>query len=290
MAALHDFLFRICIYGRAPNGLRGSRSRLSINPDSGNEMDTIISVTHGKKNVIVATSYDHNEWFVATIEKIIIEAPQVKSFFFKTPRSLTHLAGQHYELRLTAVNGYQAARLYSAATAGDGGSILQLTIMEVLDGEVSPYVVKSLKVGDKVEIRGPFGHFFVWSPSNTRPVLLVGGGSGVIPMYAMFMAHQTSGSTTPMKLLYGTRHYEDILYKDALVNADNVTIALSQEISSDWQGLKTRIDEAIVRDILNGLDSPLCYVCGMSPFVDVASSLLLELGVPIKDIFTERFG
>ena len=253
-------------------------------------MATIITVIRGKKNATVTTSRNHNEWFVATAQQINPESSSVKSFFLKTPYPLTHDAGQHYELRLTAENGYQAARLYSAATAGDGSTILQLTIMEVLDGEVSPYVVNNLKVGDKVEIRGPFGHFFIWTPTTDRPVLLMGGGSGVIPMHAILMANRASNSSALMKLLYSARRYEDILFKDDFTNQDDVTITLTQETSPTWQGLQTRINETIVRDILKDLQAPLCYICGMSPFVDAASSILLGLGIPANDIFTERFG
>ena len=224
------------------------------------------------------------------VQEIVTESPSVKSFFLQTPYPLTHDAGQHYELRLTAENGYQAARLYSAATAGDGGTILQLTIMEVPDGEVSPYVVSNLKVGDEVEVRGPFGSFFVWSPRVDRPVLLIGGGSGVIPMHAILTANRASGSSAPMKLLYSARRYEDILFKDDFTNKDDVTITLTQETATTWQGHNSRINETIVRDVLKDLQAPLCYICGMSPFVDAASSILLGLGIPSQDIFTERFG
>jgi len=250
-------------------------------------MGTIIMATLGKKSATVITN---NTWLVATVEKISIESPMVKSYFFRMPQPVNHLAGQHYELRLTAENGYQAARLYSAAAASDGSTLLQLSIMDVVDGEVSPYIFKQLKVGDEVEIRGPFGKYFVWSPEETRPILLVGGGSGVVPMHSMLSSHQKSGTTTPMKLLYSARHYDDILFKDDFLSSDDVIITLTQEQSKDWTGNTGRINSEMLSKVLEGLTSPLCYICGMSPFVDAVSNGLIELGVASENIKTERFG
>jgi len=253
-------------------------------------MGITIMVTLGKRNDIVTTKYNHNEWFVAVVEKIIVESPMVKSFYFHAPHELHHLAGQHYELRLTAENGYQATRVYSVASASNGDSLLQLTIMNVPDGEVSPYISEQLKVGDEVEIRGPFGKFFVWTSENTRPVLLIGGGSGVVPMHAFLSVHATSNSDVPMRLLYSARRYDDILYKDTFLNNENVHITLTQDEPVGWTGDLGRINESMVRNVLEGLDGPVCYICGMSAFVDAASNLLIELGIPAKDILTERFG
>jgi len=243
--------------------------------------------TLGKKSVIVTTN---NTWLVATVEKIIVESPMVKSYFFRMPHPVNHLAGQHYELRLTAENGYQAARLYSAAAASNSDTLLQLSIMSVANGEVSPYIFKQLKVGDEVEIRGPFGKYFVWSPEETQSVLLIGGGSGVVPMHAMLSAHEQSNSNAPMKLLYSARHYDDILFKDDFLSSKDVTITLTQEQLDNWRGNTGRINLEMLNEIIKNLDSPLCYICGMSPFVDAASNGLIELGIPAANIKTERFG
>ena len=238
----------------------------------------------------MSTKPSNNIWLTATVEKITPESPMVKSFFFKMPYLLTHKAGQHYEVRLTAENGYQAARLYSAATAGDKSTLLHLAIMDVENGEVSPYLFNDLKEGDEVEIRGPFGKFFVWTPEETRPILLVGGGSGVVPMHAIIAEHETTHTATPMHLIYSTRRFEDILFKDAFLNADTVSISLTQKPPSDWQGLTGRINISMFEEVLKNIENPLCYICGMSQFVDAASAILLELGIPAKDIKTERFG
>lgn len=233
---------------------------------------------------------NNNDWFVATVKEIIEETSNVKSFRFEAPHPLTHQAGQHYELRLTAENGYQAARLYSAATPGTGTKVLELTIMDVPDGEVSLFVTTELQEGDEVEIRGPFGKFFVWTAEETRPVLLIGGGGGVVPMHAILSSHQQSGSTSPMKLLYSTRHFDDIIYRDEFIASADVTITLTKEAPAHWMGLTGRINEQMIKTIIEGLDSPLCYICGMSPFVDAASDALVALNIPAADIKTERFG
>jgi ferredoxin-NADP reductase len=248
------------------------------------------TATRGKKNATVTSSRNLNEWFVAVVARIVEESPMVKSFFFTVPFTLTHKAGQHYELRLTAENGYQAARLYSAAAPATNSTELELSIMDVKGGEVSPYITEQLKVGDEVEIRGPFGKFFTWQPEVTRPVLLIGGGSGVVPLRSIYKAHADSTTKVPMRLLYSARHYDDILYKNEFVDNPDVFITLTQETSTEWQGSRGRISLEMVAENLKGLENPICFICGMSPFVDAASSFLLEQGIPASDIKTERFG
>jgi ferredoxin-NADP reductase len=163
--------------------------------------------------------------------------------------------------------------------------------MKVPEGEVSPYVVEKLQEGDKVELRGPFGRFFVWDPQNTQPILLVGGGSGIIPMHSIYRAHQESKSSAPMQVLYSSHTYEDILFKEDFLSQTDVTITLTRDVPPDWQGKKGRVDLEELKLVLSSLPSqPLCYICGMSPFVNAISEGLESLGVPSTSIRTERFG
>lgn len=246
----------------------------------------------GKRSAIVTTSPgSNNDWFVATVVSISPESPLVKTFVFETPHPINNIAGQHYELRLTAENGYQAARLYSSATEGKGEKKLTLTIMDVKNGEVSPYITEDLKIGDKVEIRGPFGKFFTWTPDETRPVLLVGGGSGVVPMHAIFTAHAESGSTAEMKMLYSSHTYEDVLYKDVFLHSPDVAVTITREPPKDWDGLTGRVTKDMLKSIVDSFDAqPICYVCGMSLFVDAITEALQAAGIPADVIKTERFG
>jgi len=233
------------------------------------------------------------EWFEAKVLDIITESPEVRTYILQQPTLLPHVAGQHYELRLTGEDGYQAARLYSAAPSKpeDAQDILRLSIQLVPPGEVSPYVHDVLAVGDSVEIRGPFGRFFVWRPTDPAPVLLIGGGSGVIPLAAILQAHQNAKSEAPIRLLYSSHTYDDIIYKDTLLDNPNVTITITKDTREDWHGNTGRISLELLREQLAHFDTPpICYVCGMSPFVSAINDGLQELGIPLSSIRTERFG
>lgn len=233
----------------------------------------------------------NNDWFEATVRSITVESPAVKTFTFDTPHPITNNAGQHYELRLTAENGYQAARLYSATKAGSGDRSLTLTIMDVPDGEVSPYVTEQLTIGDTVEIRGPFGKFFIWTAEEVKPALLIGGGSGVVPIHAIFTAHADSSSTAEMKVLYSSHTYADMLFKDVFLDSPDVTITLTRDHPKNWQGLTGRISPDMIKGILSSFENdPTCYVCGMSLFVDAVTEALQAAGIPASSIKTERFG
>ena len=247
---------------------------------------------HGKRSATVTTLVgSNNDWFITTVREVTEESPTVKSFVFDTPHPINNIAGQHYELRLTAENGYQAARLYSATRAGTGEKQLTLSIMDVKNGEVSPYISSRLKVGDQVEIRGPFGKFFTWTPEEYRSVFLIGGGSGVVPLHAIFTAHQNSGSEAEMKMLYSSHTYEDILFKDVFLTSKDTTITLTREHPKDWKGKTGRVTQDLIDDIVNSFDTePICYVCGMSLFVDAITEALQASGIPAGSIKTERFG
>ena len=231
---------------------------------------------------------DSNEWVEAKVVDITDENSTIKTYTFKTPRPFQNKAGQHYELRLTAEDGYQAARLYSAASTTDP---LKLTIQLVPNGEMTPYIHDILAVGDSVEIRGPFGRFFVWDESVQTPVLLIGGGSGIAPLATILQAHMQVKSDTPIHMLYSARTFDDILYKDVLVDNPNVTITLTAETPDDWQGKQGRISQSLLQELLQQFpEFPVVYVCGMSPFVSAVNDALQELGVPATLIKTERFG
>jgi ferredoxin-NADP reductase len=230
------------------------------------------------------------QWIEATVVDSITETPEVKSLILSSPDLLPHRAGQHYELRLTGEDGYQAARLYSGAPETDSKDTLRLTIQEVPDGEVTPYIHQTLAVGDKVEIRGPFGRFFVWRETDEQPVLLIGGGSGVIPLVSILEAHKRSGSATPMHLIYSSHTFDDIIYKDILLDNPSVTITLTTSAPKDWTGETGRISVPLLQNIIAGYpSSPIVYVCGMSRFVSAVNDALQTIGIPLSSIKTERF-
>jgi ferredoxin-NADP reductase len=234
-----------------------------------------------------------SEWFPATITHIVQETPTVKTFGFELPHPVQHMAGQHYEIRLTAPDGYQAARLYSAASVATGNNQLELTVALLPNGEVSPYMHHDARVGSQVEIRGPLGRFFVWEPSDIAPVFLVAGGSGVVPMRCILQAHARAQSTAPIHLLYSARTYDEIIYKTELLQAfkQYTTVTISDEQPVEWQGQTGRIDAAKLQQTLDTLPAnPICYLCGSTPFVEVIANTLVAMGVPADRIKAERFG
>lgn len=240
-------------------------------------------------------STEPSEWFPATITHIIQETPTVKTFRFAMPHPVSHQAGQHYEIRLTAPDGYQAARLYSAASMATGDNHLELTVALLPNGEVSPYMHHVAAVGTQVEIRGPLGKFFVWSSAQTTPVLLIAGGSGVVPMRCILQAHHHSNTNIPIHLLYSARTYAEIIYKNELLRspalADHTTVTVTDEHPTGWHGKTGRIDQAMVQEMLAGLPAtPICYLCGATPFVEAMAAILISLGIPTENIKAERFG
>ncbi len=204
-----------------------------------------------------------------------------------------HRAGQHLDVRLTAEDGYQAERSYSIASApGDG---VALTVERLDDGEVSPYLVDEVRDGDRVEVRGPIGGYFVWDGGEPEPVLLVGGGSGVVPLMAMARQRARVGSTAPMKLLLSSRTIEDVVYReelDALAgNGFEVVHTLTRSQPPGWGGYSRRIDPELLAEVAwPASESPRVYVCGSTRFVDAAADGLLQVGYDAGWIRTERFG
>ncbi len=244
--------------------------------------------TPGVNNATIPTD---GTWYEAELVQVRSAAYEVKTFTFRLPHPVQHLPGQHYELRLTAPDGYQAARLYSAASAANGSDLLELTIALSPEGEVTPYLHDHLKPGDRLEIRGPLGRSFVWDPAGTKPVLMLAGGVGVVPLRCMLQAHAQAKSSAMLRLLYSTRAERDIVYSDELLDDPRVMIALTREWPDDWQGIMGRIMRTNVRSVLDMLSGhPMCYVCGMTSFVEAANALLLDVGVPPMNIKAERFG
>ena len=247
-------------------------------------------------NVTTPTSKEVS-WMVGTVTQIRPEAPGLRSYCFEFEQPVSHDAGQHYEIRLTAEDGYQAARLYSAAMPANGsGRTLQLTIALMPYGEVSPYIFNHVKTGDRLEIRGPLGRYFVWTSEIDDPVLLVGGGTGVVPLRAIRTAHQQSGSKTSIRLVYSVKTYFDMAYKYELFPRQgqpsrDVIMTFTRQAPTDWAGFRGRIDRHMIWQILGMYKSqPATFVCGPTPMVESVSNLLVEAGVDPNKIKTERFG
>ena len=199
-------------------------------------------------------------------------------------------AGQHLDVRLRAEDGYEAQRSYSIASAP--GEPLAITVERLDDGEVSPYLVDEVRDGDVFEVRGPIGGYFVWDGDEPEPVLLVAGGSGVVPLYAMARHRAKVGATAPMRLLYSSRSWEDVIYRDELETLGlEVVHTLTRSQPPGWSGYSRRIDDELLREVAFPVDDgPRVYVCGSTRFVDAAADGLVRLGYDPVWIRTERFG
>jgi ferredoxin-NADP reductase len=223
-------------------------------------------------------------WQLATVTAIKPETPRVKSFRFELPMWMPHLPGQHYDVRLTAPDGYQAERSYSIASSPLDEGEIELTIDRLADGEVSPYFHDVVEQGDQVEVRGPFTSYFVWR--GEQPVLLVGGGSGVVPLMAMLRHRRRTMPDLPMRLVYSLRTAEDVIYADEL--DDDALLTFTREPPGDWTGHTGRIDGSLIAEAAFG--SGVAFVCGSNGFVESASQLVMEAGLGAGEIKTERFG
>ncbi|MGC4762960.1 ferredoxin reductase [Micromonospora sp. DT46] len=235
-------------------------------------------------------------WRVARLCERRVETPTAHTLVLEAPGWPGHLPGQHVDVRLTAPDGYQAARSYSLAGPAEADRIT-LTVQRVPDGEVSPYLIDVYAEGDPVEVRGPVGGWFVWRPEETAPVLLVAGGSGVVPLMAMVRARRAAGSRVPFRLVYSVRTPADVFYADELrrrVRDDlglDVAYVYTREAPQDWRGEPHRIGLADVNS--HGWPpelEPLCYVCGPTGFVETVADLLVGLGHQSRRVKTERFG
>jgi ferredoxin-NADP reductase len=236
------------------------------------------------------------EWQLAVVRDIVIETYRVKSLLLLVAGWPGHLAGQHVDIRLTAENGYQAQRSYSIASAPDD-ALLSLTIERVDDGEVSPYLVDELRFGDRLELRGPIGGYFVWTAATGGPLCLIAGGTGITPLMAMLRQRDRLSSRPPTLLMYSARTLEDVIYRDeldAMARRDGslrLVPTLTREQSDGWTGHRGRIDKALLAEIcFPPAQAPAIYVCGPTGFVETVADLLVELGFDPLSIKTERFG
>ena len=233
-------------------------------------------------------------WQLAAVVEVVPETARVKSIALDVPDWPGHRAGQHVDVRLTAADGYQAQRSYSIGSAPDGARI-ELTVETLDDGEVSPYLTSELRPGDRIELRGPIGGYFVWEPSSGGPLFLVGGGSGVVPLMAMIRARARAGSHADATLLFSSRSWEDVIYRDELEQLDGgglrVVHTLTRAQPPAWAGYARRVDASMVSEGAPGpATTPQVYVCGPTPFVETVAESLVQLGHEPRRIRTERFG
>jgi ferredoxin-NADP reductase len=233
-------------------------------------------------------------WQVADVVDLIPETRRVKTIVFDVPSWTGHRPGQHVDVRLTAEDGYQAQRSYSIASAVDGTRV-ELTVERLDEGEVSLYLTDELRPGDQIELRGPVGGYFVWEPAEGGPVLLVGGGSGVVPLMAMVRARASAESDVDARLLCSSRSWEDVIYRDELERLDGgglrVVHALTRSQPPGWTGYARRVDSEMLADVgPDPSEAPRVYVCGPTPFVEAVAEALVQLGHDPGTVKTERFG
>jgi ferredoxin-NADP reductase len=224
--------------------------------------------------------------------EVVAETAHAKTIVLDVPGWPGHVAGQHVDLRLTAEDGYQAQRSYSIGSAPEDAR-LALTVERFDDGEVSPYLVDILRPGDQFEVRGPIGGHFTWRVRDGGPLLLVAGGSGLVPLMAMLRHRSAAGGGVDARLLLSARGWEDVLYRDELGRIEDVAIhyTLTRERPAGWNGFDRRVDAAMLADVGPGpADWPRVFVCGPTGFVERAADLLVELGHPPRAIRAERFG
>jgi ferredoxin-NADP reductase len=232
-------------------------------------------------------------WLAAEVSAVLPETSRVKTLELEAPGWAGHRAGQHLDVRLTAEDGYQAQRSYSIATAP--GEPLAITVERLEDGEVSPYLVGEAREGDRFEVRGPIGGYFVWDGDEPEPVLLVAGGSGVVPLMAMARHRAQAGAETPMRLVYSSRTWDDVIYRDELERLAGggleVAHTLTRAQPPGWSGYARRIDADLLAEVAFPVaEEPRVYVCGSTRFVDAAADGLVGLGYDPRWIRTERFG
>jgi ferredoxin-NADP reductase len=234
-------------------------------------------------------------WRIATVREVLDETARARTIRLDVPAWPGHAAGQHVDVRLTAPDGYQAQRSYSIASAPEDAA-LALTVERLDDGEVSPYLAGELRTGDELELRGPVGGHFTWRVADGGPLLLVGGGSGLVPLMAMLRHHAARGSDADARLLVSAGRWDDVLYRDELerrANGDavSVTITLTRERPDGWTGPDRRVDAAMLDSVGPApAQRPRVFVCGPTAFVERVADLLVGLGHRPGDIRAERFG
>ena len=239
-------------------------------------------------------------WQIATVSAIRPETTRVKSISLAAPSWPGHRAGQHVDLRLTAEDGYSVERSYSIGSEPERTDSFDITVEEIEDGEVSPFLDEVLMVGDRIEVRGPIGGYFVWEATGAavaEPLFLVAGGSGVVPLMAMLRHRARAGAHNPARLLYSSRHWEEVIYREELETLASksdgfeVIHTLTRSRPNGWTGYDRRIDDRMIAEVLDPLGARArCFICGPTALVEVAASALVRLGLPGDRVRTERFG
>jgi ferredoxin-NADP reductase len=239
------------------------------------------------------------EWRVATVVAVREETRRARTLVLDVPDWPGHRAGQHVDVRLVAEDGYQAQRSYSIASAPESPTV-ELTIERLDDGEVSPYLSDVLGAGDGVEVRGPIGGYFVWDTRLTGHLLLVAGGSGIVPLMAMLRhrahAERAVREASPVRLVYSARTVDDLIYREeldrlALDGTVEVHYTLTRAVPNDWRGRRRRIDRELLAEVgWPASAAPRAYVCGPTPLVEAVATSLVELGYDASRVKTERFG
>ncbi len=237
------------------------------------------------------------EWQLATVRAVRQETSRVKTFTLGLPDWTPHQAGQHYDIRLTAEDGYQAERSYSIASEPERANDIDLTVERLDDGEASPYLHDVVVPGDRLEVRGPIGGYFVWRAEQGGPLLLVAGGSGIVPLMSMVRHRVAARARVPVRLLYSSRTVDDIIYSEELArlaganSSLEVLHTLTRSQPPGWTGYARRIDRQMLREVLKPLgSSTMAYICGPTLLVESVANALGDLGLPPSAIRTERFG
>lgn len=237
------------------------------------------------------------EWQLATVKAIRRETPHVKSITLTLPNWQVHRAGQHYDIRLTAEDGYQVQRSYSVASEPERSGEIDLTVEKIEDGEVSPYIHDVLIVGDRIEVRGPIGGYFVWEAMLGGPLLLIAGGSGVVPLMSMLRHRAAAGSQVPARLLFSSRTPVDAIYSDELdklhAKMDGLEVfhTFTRVQPPGWKGYARRIDKQMLDEVARPLGKfPQVFICGPTALVEGAANALVQTGIPAASVKTERFG
>lgn len=231
-------------------------------------------------------------WQLASVAEIVRETARVHTIVLDVPEWSEHRAGQHLDIRLTAEDGYRAEREYSIASAP--GEPVAITVERLEDGEVSSYLVGELRAGDAFEVRGPLGGYFVWGPEDGGPLLLVAGGSGVVPLRSMLRHRARSGSDVPIRLLYSSRSLDEVIYRtelDEAIDGVEVVYTLTRAQPPGWNGYARRVDAALLREVAwPPEENPNTFVCGPTSFVETVARELVDLGYRPERVKTERFG
>ena len=239
-----------------------------------------------------------HDWQIASVTSIKPENTKVKSFTLTLPAWMRHRAGQHYDIRLTAEDGYQTQRSYSIASEPEREGEVDITVERINDGEVSTYLHDVLVPGDRIEVRGPIGGYFVWEAGlQPAPLLLIAGGSGVVPLMAMLRHRAAEGAKNLTALRYSSRHFEDVIYYNELEklraanNGLQIFHTLTRSRPADWKGYARRIDEEMLREVAAPLGEAVqVFICGPTLMVESAANILVKLGIDSNQIRTERFG